>query len=454
MTVSLIQGKQIATASWAQNAVSASYADIAPQTQDLQSVTELGNSTKNSIITEASFDYISGNAENYGVFGNVVDKEYSQFGFYSRDQSEDTWGTTRISANPETGIEISDISNDNSGSSYITLNSGDLSLTNLTNNAGPSINSSIKLWKNYIQLLIGNEDTTESNIIEMYTDRTYTKKYITTDAGFIGNYVQFNTAATETSAIGKLKWNTTDGTLDLGLKGGNVVLQIGQENVILVINKTGTDLLESQYKVVRVRTQAEGGAQGQRLAVKLAQADSKANHSGVLGLVTENINNNQEGFITTFGYVRDINTTGNLQGETWNDGDDLWLSETVAGGLTNIEPTTHPVQMGYVVYAHQNHGKIFVRVGEGVDQLEELHDVTSINAVNGDLLIKSGSTWHNSKQLSGSYGLTGSLHINDILQLTVRTTTPTAQEGMIIASGSTGASRLYYYNGTTWNALF
>ena len=50
--------------------------------------------------------------------------------------------------------------------------------------------------------------------------------------------------------------------------------------------------------------------------------------------------------------------------------------------------------------------------------------------------------------------VTGSLMINDILQLSQRTTTPTAVEGMIIASGSVGASKVYYYNGTSWNALF
>jgi hypothetical protein len=44
--------------------------------------------------------------------------------------------------------------------------------------------------------------------------------------------------------------------------------------------------------------------------------------------------------------------------------------------------------------------------------------------------------------------------VKDILQLEVRTTTPTPAEGMIIASGSVGASVLYYYDGSTWNALF
>lgn len=210
--------------------------------------------------------------------------------------------------------------------------------------------------------------------------------------------IDFNLATSNTAGVGQLVWNDTDGTLDLGLKGGNVTLQLGQEEIIRIVNKTNGNLLESEYKCVRIRTQAEGGAQGQRLAVKLAQANTKANHSGILGLVTENINNNQEGFITTFGYVRNINTTGSLQGESWVDGDALWLSDTVAGQLTNIEPLTHPVQIGWVVYAHGVNGKIFVKVQEGVDELGELHDVTFPTApANNDILVynSSNSRWEN-----------------------------------------------------------
>jgi hypothetical protein len=209
--------------------------------------------------------------------------------------------------------------------------------------------------------------------------------------------LELDQTPTGTAGVAVMRWNDQDGTADLGLKGGNVTLQIGQEEVVRVVNKVGVNLLEANYQCVRVRTQAEGGAAGQRLAVKLAQANSKANHTGILGLVTETINNNQEGFITTFGEVREINTTGSLQGETWLDGDVLWLSETTAGQLTNIEPNTHPVQIGYVVYAHANHGKIFVSVSEGVDQLNELHDVAITSVANNDILQYDSATslWKN-----------------------------------------------------------
>jgi hypothetical protein len=216
------------------------------------------------------------------------------------------------------------------------------------------------------------------------------------NAGIIDlDYLGFDTAAAHSVGVGELAWNNTDGTLDLGLKGGDVTLQIGQEEVIRVVNKTSANLLQSEYKVVRIRTAIEGGAQGQRLAVLLAQANTKANHSGILGLVTENITNNQEGFITTFGYVRRIDTTGSLQSETWADGDALWLSETVAGGISNIEPANHPVQLGWVTYAHAVNGKIFVKVQEGVDELGELHDVTITSVAKGDNFEYNGTKWVN-----------------------------------------------------------
>lgn len=182
--------------------------------------------------------------------------------------------------------------------------------------------------------------------------------------GLTTDFVKYNVTPVSTLSVGQTQWNDTDGTLDLRLKGNNVTLQVGQEQLVRVVNKVGSNLTEAAYSAVRSRLVAEGGASGQRIAVVLAQADTVNNCSTTLGLVTENISNNQEGFVTTSGLVRDINTTGALQGETWSDGDVLYLSSSVAGGLTNIQPTTpnYIVVMGYVVYAHATQGKIYVGV--------------------------------------------------------------------------------------------
>jgi hypothetical protein len=189
--------------------------------------------------------------------------------------------------------------------------------------------------------------------------------------------VEFDQTPTGAAGVGVMRWNDTDGTIDLGLKGGNVTLQVGQENVVRVVNKTATNinLLESNYQAVRVT-----GAQGQRLKVDLALATNDLLSAETIGLVTETINNNQEGFITTSGLIRGINTTGSLQGETWADGNVLYLSPTTAGRVTNIKPTapSHLVVIGYVIHAHANQGSIFVKVDNGYE-LEELHNVTSSN---------------------------------------------------------------------------
>lgn len=214
-----------------------------------------------------------------------------------------------------------------------------------------------------------------------------------------------DTTPTGTPVVGSMLWNNTDGTAEILLKGGNVTLQVGQEQVLRVVNKTATNvnLLEANYQAVRVT-----GAQGLRLKVDLAQATNDLLSAETIGLVTETINNNQEGFITTSGLVRGINTTGSLQGETWADGDIVYLSPTTAGNITNIKPVApnHLVIIGYVVSAHITQGTIFVKVDNGYE-LNELHNVLISSPANNEALIYENSTelWKN-KTIATALGYT------------------------------------------------
>lgn len=154
----------------------------------------------------------------------------------------------------------------------------------------------------------------------------------------------------------------------------------------LVVNGTGSNLSRAAYKVVKVIS-----AQGQRLQVDLAQANNDTNSADTLGIVAQDISNNQSGYIMLYGSINNINTTGTLQGETWTDGDLLFLSPTTAGGITNVRPTApnHGVILGYVEYAHQNNGKIFVKIDNGIE-LAELHDVYAPSPIENDTII-----WNN-----------------------------------------------------------
>ncbi len=220
---------------------------------------------------------------------------------------------------------------------------------------------------------------------------------ISADAlGGVVDHIDFDITPTVGPIEGRLLWNDTEGTLDIGLKRGNVNLSVGAKQVVQVINKTATNLLASDYQVVKI-----DGAQGQRLKIALAQADNDANSADTIGLVHENINNNAEGWVCTSGIMTGLNTTGSLQGETWNDGNVLYLSGTTAGRLTNIKPAApiHTVIVGFVVYAHANNGKIYVKVDNGYE-LDELHNVRINGVTDGQVLAYDStlSVWENINQ--------------------------------------------------------
>jgi hypothetical protein len=205
--------------------------------------------------------------------------------------------------------------------------------------------------------------------------------------------INFSISSSANPSQGGLGWNTSLGTLDLGLAGGNTISNLGQHLHARVVNKTTplVNLTKAGYEVVIV-----AGATGQRLSVKLAKADNDANSAGTLGIVAENIAGNAEGFICSVGNLTNINTTGSLQGETWNDGDSLYLSPTTFGAITNVKPSApfHEVRLGYVEYAHAVNGKIYVKIDNGYE-LDELHNVSITSAAKGDFLEYNGTLWVN-----------------------------------------------------------
>jgi predicted heme/steroid binding protein len=238
--------------------------------------------------------------------------------------------------------------------------------------------------------------------------------------GITAGQMTLDVSPTGTATVGTTRWNNTIGSSETTLKGGNVILKNGVDLVARVVNKVtpNTTLTKAGYAAVRV-----SGAQGQRLAVAYAQANNDNNSADTIGLVTETIATNQEGFIITVGQLEEINTTGSLQGETWADGDVLYLSPTTPGALTNIKPngsTGHIVVMGYVEYAHANHGKIYVKIMNGWE-LDELHNVYINNPLNNQGLFYNASDqlWKN-KSIASALGYTP---VPDSRRLTINGTT-------------------------------
>jgi hypothetical protein len=218
----------------------------------------------------------------------------------------------------------------------------------------------------------------------LQVDGTITGLQSVTANSVTSNITSFSTTYNGTAGVGQFTWNEGDGTLDLGLKGGEVTLQVGQETVLRVYNDSGSTLTEGEVVYI-------SGSQGNRVAVKRAQANSESSSVNTVGMVTENILDGEEGYITTSGLVNKLDTSALTAGP-------IYLSPTVAGEYTQVKPIApeHLVIVGYVNRIHATVGSIYIKVDNGYE-LEELHNVYTTEEQNNDLLtyVSANTRWEN-----------------------------------------------------------
>ena len=173
--------------------------------------------------------------------------------------------------------------------------------------------------------------------------------------GNIGNIdsIQFNTAANlVTDTPGLLHWNSTDDTLNLDMPGG-VVQQIGQESYAYVRNRTGNTIPNGT--AVRFAGAEQNGQA--RLLVAPMLADGTFPTLYALGVTTQEIADGEDGMVTVWGKVRDVDTSA------FNVGDVLYVSPSVAGAFTNVRPTApdNVIPMAAVLKKDAESGEIQVR---------------------------------------------------------------------------------------------
>jgi hypothetical protein len=261
-----------------------------------------------------------------------------------------------------------------------------------------------------------NTDTTISGSLQISGSGFLNSHRILTDldTGSMGliNSIQFNTSSNISVKPGELAWNNTDGTLDLGMKGGNVVQQIGQEIFYEVRNETGIQIPNGTAVYANGVTAGSG-----RITIAPYTADGSIRENRFLGVATENITSGINGFVTHFGYVRGLDTRGTtvssiaVGDETWAVGDILYVHPTVAGKLTNVKPQ-HEVTVAIVINRHQSAGILFVRPSSG-GHLEDVHDIliNTGSLTNGQVLAYNSTNglWENTNTISGSLNVTGGL---------------------------------------------
>jgi len=195
-------------------------------------------------------------------------------------------------------------------------------------------------------------------------------------------------ALTNLGAIGTI--TSTDGSIVVTPSGTTVDLAVSAASpastlLTQVRNTTGATLTKGTVVYI-------SGATGQIATVSKAIATGDATSAQTLGMITANLANNTNGYVTVFGLLENMDTSA------YTDGAQLYLSGTVAGEVTATKPSApiHLVYVAVVEYAHPTQGKLLVKVQNGYE-LDEIHDVSAQTPANRDLLGYNSTTqlWEN-----------------------------------------------------------
>lgn len=246
------------------------------------------------------------------------------------------------------------------------------------------------------------------------------------------------TVVLNASDVGALSGVTSsDGSLTVSQIGTVVDLVVSAASpastlLLQVKNNTGSTLTKGTVVYIN-------GAIGQLPTVAKAQANAESTSAQTQGLITSDIANGGTGYVTIVGLVTEFDTS------VFTDGQQVYLSGTVAGGITATKPSapTHLVYVGVIVYAHAIHGKIQVKVQNGYE-LEELHNVKITTPTSGNTLIYDAvqSLWVNSNLTAG----TGISVTNTAGGITITNTSPSS--GGTVTS-VTGTAPISSSGGTT-----
>lgn len=201
------------------------------------------------------------------------------------------------------------------------------------------------------------------------------------------NRILFNTTASTTHIEGQLHWNNDTKTLEVDTENSNVTVEVGHQNIIRVVNNTGT--LISKGTLVYIN-----GGLGNRPTIQIA--DYSANTANrTIGFVSADIADNNNGYVTTYGLIRNVNTN------SYSAGTQLYLGSS--GAVTSTEPVAplRAVRVGIVITQSATVGIIFADVENGF-RLDELQNVRISGVTNNQLLSynSSNQVWQNSSNIT------------------------------------------------------
>lgn len=213
------------------------------------------------------------------------------------------------------------------------------------------------------------------------------------------NSIVFDTTPTTIpTTVGTLHWDSTFGALSYLMENGNITQEIGESQYIYI--KASATITKGQVIMFTGSVGGSGVLTG-------APATGITDGSYIMGIAAEAIANNNFGFVQTFGTLRNINTTGYV------DGDILWYNPSVTGGFTKTLPTFPAVQVQVAAVSNGGSaggGTIFIRVSNrtsnypasGIVVSSGTNWGTSLTAPSGSIVGTSDSQVLTNKTISGA----------------------------------------------------
>ena len=303
-------------------------------------------------------------------------------------------------------------------------------VTGVITNSSPSLGGDVVGPASATDNAIARFDTTTGKLIQ-------NSVVTVSDTGAITGVTNetFTSGAAPAYTEGRVFYDSTANTLCYYNDNSQMTVNIGQENVVRVRNRTGTAMTQGQVVYIN-------GATGNTPTVNLALATSFTT-ADIIGVLTTDIANEGFGYATTTGLVNGLDT------DAYTEGAAVFLSATTAGTFTMTEPSApnYSIQVGVILRKNPSVGTLLVAIQ--IISTENIHIVGTI-AVNqggtgqtsytdGQLLIgnTTGNTLTKSTLTAGTaIGITngsGAITVNN-----TGVTSAVAGTGISV-SGATGA---------------
>jgi len=167
---------------------------------------------------------------------------------------------------------------------------------------------------------------------------------------------------------GRTFWDNENHTFGVYNDESDITLQVGQETHMRVRNESGATILNGSPVYI-------SGANQGLPTVELAKADN-INTLNTVTIATHDISNNSNGYTTIIGSVNNLDTSG------FTESDELYVSDSTAGVMTNVRPKSPSIahRVGVAIIIDSVNGRLTAHSHPAEDSM---HSITYTMPLSG-----------------------------------------------------------------------